>query len=98
MAAADFEDMRVSLKLAGEAKQERIQMRFIHGLSGIQKGIGPKEIEGDDEISVRIIDCAEAFVALRIGTQPDGARLTPEEARHIAMLLTEAADRADSRA
>lgn len=73
-------------------------MRFITGISGCQKGDGVKEIENGDQISVRIVDCEDAFVALRVGTQSYSARMTPEEARHTAMLLNEAADRADNRA
>lgn len=72
-------------------------MRFINGVTGCKKGRGAEEIESVDQISVRIVDCEDTQVALRVGTQNESARLTPEEARHIAMLLTEAADRADSR-
>jgi len=72
-------------------------MRFIHGLSGCKKGEGSKETEDDGDVSVRVIDCADAFVALRIGNHPNSARMTSEECRYIAELLIDAAGRADRR-
>lgn len=72
-------------------------MRHIIGITGCKKGAGSQEIESDDEISVRIVDCADGYVAIRVGTHPESARMTPEEARHIALLLTEAAERAEGR-
>lgn len=71
-------------------------MRFIHGVTGCRKGIGSKEIESDDEVCVRVVDCSDGFIALRVGIHPESARMTPEEARHVARLLTDAADRADA--
>lgn len=70
-------------------------MRFIKGITGCKKGIGISEIETNNEISVRVIDAADGSIALRIGVNPESAKLNSEEARHIAMLLTEAADRTD---
>ena len=69
-------------------------MRFINGVTGCKKGSGVAEIESDDQISIRIVDCEDSRIAVRVGAHPESARLTPEEARHVAMLLTEAADRA----
>jgi hypothetical protein len=73
-------------------------MRHINGIAGCKKGIGARELETKDEISVRIIDCADDHLALRIGTHNEGARLSWREAEHIATLLLEAAVRAKCRA
>jgi len=72
-------------------------MRHIIGLAGCQKGSGPAELESGDLISVRIVDCEDNHIALRIGINPDAARLTVDEAEHISRLLAEAAVRARSR-
>ena len=68
-------------------------MRHINGITGCKKGRGIDEIETKDEISVRIIDSSDGLIVLRIGTGAESARLTLEEARHVAQLLIEAADR-----
>lgn len=72
-------------------------MRFIHGVTGCKIGRGSAEIETDTEISLRIVDCADAHVSIRVGTHPESARLTPEEAYVVSRLLVEAADRAKTR-
>lgn len=73
-------------------------MRFIHGISGCQKGDGVSELfDGAETTSVRVVDTADGQIAIRIGTHPESARLTPEEARHIGHLLADAADRADAK-
>src|SRR5262245_20893661 len=69
-------------------------MRHINGITGCAKGKGIAEIESEIETSVRVIDCQDRFVALRIGAHDHSARLTPEQARHVATLLIEAAERA----
>lgn len=73
-------------------------MRHIIGITGCKIGRGPDEIESKDEISVRVVDCADQLIALRIGTHSESVRMTPEEARHVACLLNDAADRAETRA
>lgn len=70
-------------------------MRYIKGLAGCQKGAGNAELEANGTVSVRVVDSTDNLVALRIGTHPECARLTPEEARHVSSLLTEAADRVE---
>lgn len=73
-------------------------MRLITGITGCEKGDGVREIENDAETSVRIVDCADEMIALRIGTQEHSARMTADEARHLAKLLNDAADRTQDRA
>lgn len=74
-------------------------MRFVVGLAGCQKGQGAKEVNGgDDLVGVRVIDCVDDFVAMRIGTHSDSVRMTPDEARYVAEKLCEAASRAEDRA
>jgi len=72
-------------------------MRHITGLAGCPKGSGSCEMEDEGTVSVRVVDAADQYVALRIGTHPECARLTPVEARHIANLLRAAAARAEKR-
>ena len=72
-------------------------MRFINGLAGCKKAFGAKELETDDECSVRIIDTADNIICLRVGTQSDGARLTYEEALYISKLLKDAAQRLNAK-
>lgn len=72
-------------------------MRHIAGITGCPKTRGIEELETTEITSVRIVDAQDSAVVLRAGTQEIAARLTPEEARHVAMMLNEAADRADTR-
>jgi hypothetical protein len=72
-------------------------MRRINGIAGCKKGEGAKEIEDEGEVSVRVVDCVDNYIAIRIGTHPESARLSSDEARHLASLLNDAADRAEAR-
>ena len=69
-----------------------LKIREIHGLSGVTKCA----LKDDTRIGqdLRITD-ADGMVELVLSTSSYPAKLTPEQARYIALRLTEAADRVE---